>query len=163
MNKVQNIKSIVSQGNPCLIMIDSRIDIGLKLPKHLMGLVQVKLRLLPKMDLQFKNNALNVTLSFGKVPFDCVIPLACIYYIADEDNAIEGTPYLSDMPEIFIELASDMSSLQEPTKANEIEFKVPLSDEEMDRFIDENFEIRPKRKIKFKSKKENIIQFPSKD
>ncbi len=111
-----------------MIVLDSRKE-GVELPPHLMNLLQVKLNLSYRFAnkiFEITDDQIKVNLSFGGKTFTCVIPMDAIYYIALYETS-EGTPFLEDMPEIFVQMAQelddvDFEDLEEKDMPNSINF-----------------------------------------
>lgn len=80
-NKKQVIEDFLSQGKSVLC-IDPTVK-GVKLPKHLMDADTVKLNLsnTSAYPMQFKEDKVVTTLTFGGVPFECHIPYMSIFAV----------------------------------------------------------------------------------
>lgn len=107
------------------VLIDSRID-GVTVPPHLMGDLQLRLNLSRRfgLPLTLADEGVEATLTFQKVPHDCIIPWKAIYAIV---SYVTGEPFLfaEDVP-LEVVLEADNYS-EEQGSINPLSNKAPAS------------------------------------
>lgn len=104
-NKKQTIQDFLAHGKS-VISVNSRVD-GVKLPKHLMDKIQVKLSLSLKFPnpIDFNKKGIETKLSFAGKPHKVVLPYDSIYGISDFNDFEKSFFWEEETPKVFFELA----------------------------------------------------------
>ncbi len=104
-NKRELVEELLSEG-PVLIHIDARHPLS-QVPERFAGDPKLVLRfgydLTPAIvDLSIDNDGIYGTLTFGGVPFRCVLPWPCIYSVVSEGDQ-KGMVWPEDVPDVVVE------------------------------------------------------------
>lgn len=107
-NKKQVIQEFLSQGKS-VVCINSKVD-GVKLPKHLMDQIQVKLALSLKFPnpIHFNDNGIETKLKFAGRQQKVYLPYTSIYAVSDPQDLENSVLWEEDTPADLFDIAEDV-------------------------------------------------------